>query len=190
MQCNTPSGERRPPTPLPVARPAGLGDSALRAYALLGTGRKLAADAGSCDGRARAGLARGQCVHLLQASIGRVEVDAAVASEPQAVAVGLRVAQRHATAVHELPGVFSAARHMIEQPYLPATRGKVWGVADVYHGPARRQAEQCLAATWRVEPLGLRAVGKIDLHDAVEERPARGHLRGARVVRVDGASPR
>src|SRR6266853_1853102 len=121
----------------------------------MGIGRKSAAEAGRCDRRDRAGLARWQCVHLLQASISCVEVDAAGASEPQAVAVGLWVAQRHTAPVQQLPGVFSAARLVIEQADLPANRWEVWAVANIYHGPARSQAEQRLAATRRVEPLIL-----------------------------------
>src|SRR5438477_10855638 len=138
--------------------------------------RKSPADAGGCDLRDRAGLARGDRVHLLQSSVRRVEVDAAIAPKPHMVAVDLWVAQGHAAAVYELPAVFSAARRMIEQPDLPAKRRKVGTVADIYYGPSRSQAEQRLAATRRIEPLSLRAVGKIDLHDAVEERAGPRHL--------------
>src|SRR5438046_2106557 len=78
--------------------------------------RKLPADACGGDLRDRASLARGDRVHLLQSSVRRVEVNAAIAPEPHTVAVRLWVAQGHAAAVHQLPAVLSAARRMIEQP--------------------------------------------------------------------------
>src|SRR2546430_5907200 len=119
-----PLGKARPPTPFQWLAPRAWATPARRAYAQTGIGRKSAAKAGRIDGRLGASLC-GEGKHLLHAAVRRVHIDAVLTAEPHAVAIALRVGQRHATTVHELPAVFSAGRRVIEQPDLPAKRRKV-----------------------------------------------------------------